>query len=133
MVQEKTFEIEIWDRNRKVLYHKAYQATMFPIDMSGPGKKPKVHGWVDVDIANVEVTDGFYVHVWRGTSGIRGIHIGVDENARNEHCTATVRTDGATKEIESWQRQYLCDCWYNDESKANWMIRVVGTIMVPEG
>jgi len=132
MVMEKTFEVEIWDNDHKILFEKAYPTTMFPIDFSGPGNKPQVFRWVEIEVPNVEILDKFYVHVWRGDSEVRGVHIGVDENTQNEHCTITTRIKGAVKEVDPWQRQYLCDCWHKDKSKANWMIRVAGTMMVPE-
>jgi len=118
-----SFEVEIWDKNRRLLHKEVYPDTKFRLDTAI---------WVDVEMPNIEVSDKFYVHVWKGPSLIGGMHLGVDESVKNEHSTVTVRTTGITKEVESWKQDYFCPCWFKDKSKANWMIRVVGRSVVPE-
>lgn len=118
-----SFELEIWDKDRRVLYKEVYPDTKFPLGGTA---------WVELEVPNIEVSDRFYVDVWKGPNLTGGIHLGVDESVKNEHSTVTVRPAGVTKEVESWKQEYFCPCWFNDKSKTNWMIRVVGTAMVPE-
>jgi hypothetical protein len=118
-----SFELEIWDKDRRVLYKEVYPDTKFPLGGTA---------WVELEVPNIEVSDRFYVDIWRGPNLTGGIHLGVDESVKNEHSTVTVRPAGVTKEVESWKQEYFCPCWFNDKSRANWMIRVVGTVMVPE-
>ena len=117
------FEVEIWDKERIVLYKEVYPDTKFPLDGTA---------WVEVKVPNIAVSDKFYIHVWKGTMLIAGLHLGVDESVKNEHSTITVQIIGITREAALWERAYFCNCWFNDKSKANWMIRVVGTAMVSE-
>jgi len=129
---QNTFEVEIWDKEHKSLYSKAYPATMFPLNLTGPGAPVKDAAWVEIELPNTVVSDMFYIHVWKGPETMGGIHLGVDDNVKNEHSSIAVRAGGVTKEVESWGQPYLCTCWSGDKSKTNWMIRVVGTTMVPE-
>ena len=95
-------------------------------------KFPVAPAWVEFGVPDIEVTDRFYVHIytdspWPGP----GPYIGADDSITNEHSNTTIRTgEGAVRIMELWgyQRDWG---WFGDKSKVNWMIRVVGTVMVP--
>lgn len=124
VVEGKTFDVEIWDKGQKVLHGATYPYTKFPVGAAA---------WVEFDVPNVEVNDRFYAHIytdspWPGP----GPYIGADDSITNEHSNTTIRTEeGAVRILEPWgyQRDWG---WFGDKSKVNWMIRVVGTVMVPE-
>jgi len=61
-----------------------------------------------------------------------GIHIGADDSIKNEHSICTIRSGNVIKEND-WASLYPPNSWYGDKSKVNWMIRVIGTALVPEG
>lgn len=115
----ENFEVEIWDKDRKAIYNAKYPVTKFPVGRVA---------WVEVEIPNVEVSGKFYVHIYTGTGRMQGIHVGADDSVTNEHSTVTIRSGGSTLESTSWGYPG----WLADKSKVNWMIRVVGTSMVPE-
>ncbi len=120
--EENKFEVEIWDKDRRVLYRETYPVTRFPVGGLA---------WVDVEIPDIKITDKFYVHVWTGTGRLRGIHLGADDSVINEHSTLTVRTaEGGTLIRIDWP--YSSHYWFGDKSKVNWMIRVVGEALVTE-
>ena len=76
---------------------------------------------------NIMVSDQFYVHACRHQFSCWAILIGTDDSVVNEHSTLTeLGTDGSFKECRPWPVAL------GDRSKANWMIRVVGTAMVAE-
>ena len=125
----KDFEVEIWGKDHKVLHGATYPVTKFPVAIEF---KVEESAWVDIEIPDIEVTDKFYVHVYTGTGRLQGIHVGADDSVVNEHSDVTVRTAGGTTRILA-QWPYLRTLWFGDKSKVNWMIRVVGTVMVAEG
>jgi hypothetical protein len=134
--QERTFELEIWDKDHKVLFKEVYPPSKFPIGESAPGNEKLAAGatWVELEVPNIEVADRFYVHIWNGSS-FGGTHLGADSSVKNEHSAITIRTTGITKEVESWGQSNFCLCWTFlnwSKPKVNWMIRVLGTAMVPE-
>jgi len=136
-LESGTFEIEIWDKDRKVLYKEAYPRTKFPEGKSLPTKEvlPEGGAWVELEVPKIEVADKFYVHMWNGPTSFGGIHLGADFSAKNEHSAITARTAEVTKVVESWTPGNFCLCWSVvdwAQSRTNWMIRVVGTTMVPE-
>ena len=127
--EDFNFEVEIWDKDGKVLHGATYSVTKFT---TWPPT------WVEVEVPDIEVTDQFYVHIWRGickgSTSADGLLIGVDDSVLNEHSETTIRTEeGATDMLGYWPygRTHSHE-WFGDKSKVNWMIRVVGTCMVPE-
>jgi hypothetical protein len=120
-LEEKTFDLEIWGRDLKVLHSATYPYTKFPSGATA---------WVEFEVPDIEVADKFYVHIYTGSPS-PGLHIGADDSVVNEHSDVTIRTaEGATFLLASWP--YSPDYWFGDKSKVNWMIRVVGTYMTPE-
>lgn len=119
--QVKNFEVEIWDKDYQVLHSAIYPVTEFPVGTPN---------WVEVEVPNIRVTDKFYVHIYTGTGRGQGIHIGADDSVVNEHSDLAIRTaEGVTKIRSDWP--YPSGFWWSDKSKVNWMIRVVGTAMLP--
>ena len=128
--EDFNFEVEIWDKDWKVLQSATYPVTKFT---TWPPT------WVEVEVPDIEVTDQFYVHIWRGIckgpTSADGLLIGVDDSVVNEHSETTIRTqEGTTDILGYWpySRTHSHE-WFGDKSKVNWMIRVVGTVMVPVG
>jgi hypothetical protein len=82
-------------------------------------------------VPDIKVSDKFYVHVYTGTGRLQGIHLGADDSVVNKHSEMTVRTTEGVSVIRAdWP--YGAEYWFADKSKVNWMIRVIGTGMMPE-
>jgi hypothetical protein len=122
-LEKKTFDVEILDKDMKVLHSATYPYTKFtgaPI-------------WVEFEVPDIEVTDKFYAHIYTD-SPYPGLHIGADDSVVNEHSDVTVRTaEGGVTILAGWPYGPYPQYWFGDRSKVNWMIRVVGTYMAPEG
>jgi hypothetical protein len=120
MVQ--SFKIEIWDKDKKVVYSIEQSVDKFPA--SSPD-------WVEISIPTIEILDKFYVHIYTGTGQSNGIQIGADDSMPNEHSSVTSlsKSGESSKEI-MWP--YPLQQWFGDKSKVNWMIRVVGTYLEPK-
>ncbi len=131
--QGKDFDLEIWDKDRKILYSAKHPYDKFPIGTrTKPGAfHPEDAGWVELEVPDIRVTDKFYVHIYAGYGPGDGLHVGVDDSIFNEHSETTIRTEKGTTEILTewpyWNPAY----YFSDKRKVNWMIRVVGTTMVP--
>jgi hypothetical protein len=120
-LEEKTFDLEIWDQSLKVLYSTTYPYTKFP---------DGAIAWVEFEVPDIEVAGKFYVHIYT-ESPSPGLHIGADDSVVNEHSDVTIRNaEGATFRLAQWP--YSPDYWFGDKSKVNWMIRVAGTYLAPE-
>jgi len=121
-IKKKNFDLEILDKNLNVIYTVTYpyaKFTSFAI------------AWSDFEIPDVEVGDKFYVNI-HTMSPRYGLHIGADDSVKNEHSDVTVRnTPGNTVIPAWWPYGPTSEYWFGDKSKVNWMIRVVGTAMVP--
>jgi hypothetical protein len=130
----KTFDVQIWDNDQRILYRQAYPVDKFPPGSIQPWPEMKLAlKWVELEIPSIEVSGKFYVYVWTGAPVFAGIHIGADNSIKNLHSTAVVPANGSYKEAEPWP--LICPDpthWWHDKSKVNWMIRVVGTAMVSE-
>ena len=118
----ENFEVEVWDKDQKILTSIELPVTKFA---------PETPSWIEVELPDLKVDGKFYIHVYTGTCRREGIHIGADDSVRNEHSTCTIRSGGVTKERE-WSTLYPSDRWFADKSKVNWMVRAVGTAMLPE-
>jgi len=121
-LENKTFDLEIWNKDQKVLHKATYPYTTFPTDGHA--------AWKEFEIPNIEVSDKFYVHIYTD-SPYPGLHIGADDSVVNEHSDTTIRTAGGTAQILA-QWPYGATYWFGDKNKVNWMIRVVGTAILPE-
>ena len=128
---EEEFGVEIWDKDHKVLYKVIRPVTMFPTAVWKGTFYPEHAKWVEIEIPDVNVTDKFYVHVYTGTGPGQGIHIGADDSIINAHSESTGKlADGSIFVFAQWP--YNPTYWYGNKNKVNWMIRVAGTVMVPE-
>lgn len=107
--EKRTFEIEIWDENLETIYSVSHPHTDFY-------PYPE---WVDVEIPNIVVSGDFYIFLCTNTPAEGGIKICFDSSIKNEHSEVTM----------NWEKVD----WYLKvpKEKVNWMIRVVGTVMVP--
>jgi len=104
-----------------VLHTATYKYTLFPVGN---------HAWVEFEVPNIEVVDKFYVHMYTD-SPYPGLHIGADDSIINEHSSVTF--DRQELGIQIWEQwPYSRTLWFGDKSKVNWMIRVIGTVMVPQ-
>jgi len=120
-IEGKTFDVEIWDKDQKVLYSATYPYTKFTVDATT---------WVEFEVPDIEVTNKFYAHIYTD-SPWPGLHIGADDSVVNEHSDTTIRTaEGVASILAKWP--YDASLWFGDKSKVNWMIRVIGTGMIPE-
>jgi hypothetical protein len=114
----KTFDLQILDKDLKVLYSETYPYTKFTTSVT----------WVEFEIPNIEVADKFYVHLYTESPRF-GLHIGADDSVINEHSDVTIRNDDTISILAAWP--YSSTLWFGDKSKVNWMIRVTGTYMAP--
>jgi len=107
--ENREFTVEIWDKIRRIIWTASYPHTAkFTLDPE----------WVEIEVPEVTVSDGFYIHLFTNSiGGGGGINIGFDSSTPNEH-------SNMTKEwrIEWWSMGS------SPQSKYNWMIRVVGVI-----
>ncbi|MCX6009775.1 MAG: hypothetical protein NTW48_07075 [Chloroflexi bacterium] len=103
------------------MYSATYPYTKFTVDATT---------WVEFEVPDIEVNDKFYAHIYTD-SPWPGLHIGADDSVVNEHSDTTIRTaEGVASILARWP--YTPTLWFGDKSKVNWIIRVVGTVMVPE-
>jgi len=123
-LENKTFDVEIWDKDQKVLHRATHPYTKFPMRAG-----EHVVVWAEFEVPNIEVSDKFYVHIYTD-SPYPGLQIGADDSVINEHSEFTARDGGITRIVDPWpcERDWG---WFGDKSKVNWMIRVMGTAMVP--
>lgn len=126
----KQFEVTLADKDRKILHSAAYPVTKFELDKSK---------WADLDIPDIEVADKFYVYVFTGTGARQGIYIGMDDSVANTHSeiaagkTISEMTSAGKSQTPSPAEWSLYrSSWFGDQSKVNWMIRIVGIGTVPE-
>jgi len=121
----RDFEVEIWDKDYKILHSAAYPLTEFAVGGAT---------WVTVETPDIEVSDKFYVHVYTGTARGAGLSLGTDNSVVNTHSEITIRTaEGVTKIRAEWGYMGSGELsWIADKSKVNFMIRVVGTGMMAE-
>jgi len=122
-VENNTFDLQILDKNLKVIYTVTYPYSRF---------SSAAIAWVNFEIPDVEVNDNFNVHIY--TQSPRwGLHIGADDSVLNEHSDATTKDSaGNILILAQWPFGSASENWFGDKSKVNWMIRVVGTVMVPQ-
>jgi hypothetical protein len=128
--ERKQFEVTIAGKDRKILQSASYPVEKFELDKSK---------WVDLDFPPTEVSDTFFVYIFTGTGARQGIYIGMDDSVPNTHSevasgkSLAEMTSGGKSQIPSasdWT--FSRDSWFGDQSKVNWMIRVVGTGIVTE-
>lgn len=102
------FIVEIWDNEQEMIHSVSYPHTKFTLN-------PK---WVEIEVPQVVVGNSFYIHVFTHSPREGGINIGYDSSIKNKHSEAT--------------KAYKIDWWITKPKETtNWMIRVIGTAMLP--
>jgi hypothetical protein len=125
----KTFELYILDSDMKsVVYDQIYSVAKFPVRGAFPYQPPL---WVDFDITPVTLDGKFFIYLYTSTTEHKGIHVGVDDTVFNDHSDLA---QGKPPYITVISPGYLYPptIWYADSTKDNWMIRAVGTSLVPQ-
>lgn len=127
----KDLEIQIWDKNNKVLHSTTIPANKFPqvsfllSDIQNKGD------WVDVYVPEIKVDGNFFVHIYTGSTTGQGFRMGVDNSIRNTHSDITIRdANGVDIPAATWP--YSASKWFGDKGWVNWLVRVSGNAMVPE-
>jgi len=124
----KTFELYILDSDMKsVLYNESYAIARFPVQSAFPYQPPT---WVDFDIPQMNLDGKFYVYLYTSTGEHKGIQVGVDDSVFNDHSQLVQGKPPYLTAITPGNL-YPPTIWYADSTKDNWMIRVVGTSLVP--
>ncbi|MCX6005202.1 MAG: hypothetical protein NT082_05970 [Chloroflexi bacterium] len=123
----KSFELYILDKDRNTILSDTYAVDKFPVRGAFPYQPPV---WVDFDIPPTAVVDKFYVYLFTNMKRHYGIQIGVDDSIVNAHSSLAAGKPPAIT-VTQLSYVYTGNFWYSDDSKVNWMIRVVGTTLVP--
>ena len=106
--QVQKFQVQIWDKDKKIIYDTTYPYTTFS----------PAPAWAELKMNGVRVGGEFYVHVCTSSTEKSGIQIFYDSSVVNEHSDVT----------KNWETS---EEWYPQQPKeqVNWMIRVDGTII----
>lgn len=129
--QIKDLEVQIWDKNRKVVYTEILDGKKFPQISYLSSNIEDKGDWVDMEIPDIKVEGDFFVHIYSGTSIGQGFRMGVDNSVANTHSDMTTRNaNGADTPVTTWP--YPSFKWFGDKGWVNWMISVSGSALVPE-
>jgi hypothetical protein len=124
-------ELQIWDKDQKVLYSGPFPGDGFPLRSRLGDNIDSTGGWANIDIPNVTVGGNFYIHIYTGIPSGQGFRMGAESNVKNAHSDVTVRDDSGADSISAtWP--YSIAYWYCDKDSVNWMVRVVGNAIVPQ-
>lgn len=124
----KTFELSILDSDMKsVIYNQVYAVSKFPVRGAFPYQPPL---WTDFDIPPINLNDKFFVYLYTSMNKHHGIHVGIDDSIFNEH-SQLAQGKPPYIMIVPPGNLYPSSIWYSDSTKVNWMIRAVGTVLVP--
>jgi hypothetical protein len=124
-------ELQIWDKDQKVLYTSPLPGNKFPLRSRLGDNIDSTGSWVDIDIPNVKVDGTFYVNVYTGIATGQGFRMGADDKVVNTHSEVTVRdSSGIDSLAPNWP--YSIARWYGYKGSVSWMVRVVGNAMSPE-
>lgn len=124
----KSFELWVLDSDmQSVIFNQSYTIDKFPVRGAYPYQPPV---WVDFDINPVSLNDKFFVYLYTSTDENKGVHVGVDDTPLNEN-SALAQGRPPYVTIIPLKNLYFSTIWYSDISKVNWMIRAVGTSLIP--
>jgi hypothetical protein len=127
----RDIEVQIWDKNRKMLYTTTFPGKKFPLVTYISTNFEKLGDWVEVYVPDVKVTGPFFIHVYAGLDNGQGFRMGADDSVTNTHSDVTIRDEsGVDSSPEIWP--YGISPWYGNKSRVNWMVRVKGVAMVPQ-
>lgn len=126
----KTFDLYILDSDMKsVIFEQNWAMAKLPVRGAFPYQPPV---WVDFNVPETNFDNKFYVYLYAGTFKHRGVHIGVDNSVVNNEHSFLAQGKPPFVTIAEPTTQYPASIWYADIQKINWMIRAVGTALVPE-
>jgi hypothetical protein len=126
----KTFDLYVLDSDMKSMtYSQTYAMAKFPVRGAFPYQPPV---WVDFDVPVTNFNNKFYVYLSTNTFKHRGVHVGVDNSVENDEHSFLAQGKPPFITIVGPTTQYPATIWYADITKINWMIRAVGTSLVPE-
>jgi hypothetical protein len=124
-------DLQIWDKDKKILYTTAFPGDRFPLVTRLGDNTGATAGWVDIEVPNIKVEGGFYIHIYTGIPAGQGFRMGADDSVVNTHSDITIRGDnGADNLAPDWP--YTPVYWYGDKNRVNWMVTVLGNAMVPQ-
>ena len=124
----RTFDLYILDSDMKsTIYNQTYALAKFPVRGTFPYMPPL---WVDFDIPPFNIDGKFYVYLYTSTGEHKGVHVGVDDSVFNDH-SQLAQGKPPYLGIIAPGNIYPPTIWYADSTKDNWMIRAVGTSLVP--
>jgi len=129
--RDKSIELQIWDKDKKIIYQDSYPDTQLPVNPydSKTTFRPET-AWTDVSVPDVVVTDIFYIQIHSDDGRWGEFRMGADDSVVNSHSQLTVRDGSVDIVLDSWpywkKDSAGHDLWYGDKTKVNWMIRVVG-------
>ncbi len=124
-------DLQIWDRNRKVLYTTTFPGDSFPLVTRLGDNTGATAAWVDIEIPNIKVEGDFYINIYTGIPAGQGFRMGAESKVTNTHSDVTARDDNGVDNLSpNWP--YTAVRWYGDKSSVNWMVRVAGNAMVPQ-
>jgi hypothetical protein len=129
--QTKNLEIQILDKNKKVVFSDVLSGNKFPqISNNLSLDLEKKGDWEDLFVPAVKVEGNFYVHIYTGVTTGQGFRMGVDNSVINMHSDITMRdANGVDNPMPTWP--YPVSKCFGDRNRVNWMVHVNGDAMVP--
>lgn len=124
----KTFQLFILDSNKNPIYSEEFPVHTFEVRGAFPYRPPT---WTDFTIPPLDISGQFYVYLFTSMNRHRGIHVGVDDSIPNEHSAIAQGKSPPYISIIPMKSVYPAGQWYCDDTRVNWMIRAVGTTLVP--
>ena len=124
-------DLQICDKDNKVLYATSFPGDKFPLRRRLGDNIDSTGAWADIDIPDVKVEGNFYIHIYTGIPTGQGFRMGASSNVINTRSDVTVRDDNGVDNLApKWP--YSVAPWFGDKSRVNWMVRVVGNAMVQQ-
>jgi hypothetical protein len=129
--QIKDPELQILDKDKKVLLRQTYPGNKFPVLTFLTSNYAVQGAWVDWDVPDIKVQGDFYVHIYTGTTEGQGFRLGVSDSLGNTRSDLTIRDNkGIDNTSNGWP--YAIANWFGDKTRVNWLVHVIGTAMVPQ-
>jgi hypothetical protein len=116
--QNREFSVKVYNKAGEELWNQNFLWQLFRKDEAS---------WAELDVPNLSVSDDFYVEVTTYSAVKTTLNMDYDASTPNEHSDMSLNG-----KIIPWEPFTYEGVEYTRE-KVNWMIRVVGTAMMPEG
>jgi len=110
-----TTSVEIWDKDFNVLYSGRKPATEFSPNLD----------WVTIDVPNITVDGDFRVVFFTNGGNLQAGGVGVGYDLNGNKASEVAKADGTIAEWPAPMERT------RPRERTNWMIRVVGTAMLP--